>query len=105
MASLDTPKPFNYAKCVNLNQIMQTTIPIHAESRIPYPTYTDKAVYSRELERFFYSNHWCYVGLVCEIPNLGDFKRTAIGERSVVLTRAADGDICVVENRCAHRGV
>jgi salicylate 5-hydroxylase large subunit len=74
-------------------------------SRVPFWTYTDREIYQRELERFFYSGHWCYVGLEAEIPNLGDFKRTAIGERSVILTRAQDGEIHVVENVCAHRGM
>ncbi len=35
----------------------------------------------------------------------GDFKRTSIGERSVILARDTDGELRVVENRCAHRGV
>jgi salicylate 5-hydroxylase large subunit len=74
-------------------------------SRIPFWAYTDESLYKRELERFFYQKHWCYVGLEAEIPNPGDFKRTAIGERSVILTRAADGDVHVVENVCAHRGM
>jgi len=74
-------------------------------SRIPFWAYTDEDTYRRELERFFYSGHWCYVGLEAEIPNSGDFKRTVIGERSVIVTRAADGEIYVVENVCAHRGV
>jgi salicylate 5-hydroxylase large subunit len=39
------------------------------------------------------------------VPDPGDFKRTAIGERSVILTRALDGSLNVVENVCAHRGV
>jgi salicylate 5-hydroxylase large subunit len=73
--------------------------------RIPFVAYTDEALYRRELERFFYRGHWCYVGLEAEIPNPGDFKRTAIGERSVLMTRAADGTIHVVENVCAHRGM
>ena len=73
--------------------------------RIPFVAYTDEALYRRELERFFYRGHWCYVGLEAEIPNPGDFKRTAIGERSVLMTRAADGAIHVVENVCAHRGM
>jgi salicylate 5-hydroxylase large subunit len=38
--------------------------------------------YQEELSRFFYKNHWCYVGLEAEIPLPGDFKRTVIGERS-----------------------
>ena len=73
--------------------------------RIPFVAYTSEALYRRELERFFYQGHWCYVGLEAEVPNPGDFKRTAIGERSVILTRAADGGIHVVENVCAHRGM
>ena len=74
-------------------------------SRIPFWAYTDASIYKRELERFFYQKHWCYVGLEAEIPNPGDFKRTVIGERSVILTRAADGNVHVVENVCAHRGM
>jgi salicylate 5-hydroxylase large subunit len=74
-------------------------------SRIPFWAYTDDAVYRKELERFFYSGHWAYVGLEAEIPNVGDFKRTVVGERSVIVTRANDGEVAVVENVCAHRGV
>ena len=61
--------------------------------------------YQRELERFFYRSHWCYVGLEAEIPNAGDFKRTVVGERSVIMVRDTDGAINVVENVCAHRGM
>ena len=46
-----------------------------------------------------------YVGLEAEIPKPGDFKRTAVGERSVILLRDQDGQVRVVENVCAHRGV
>jgi salicylate 5-hydroxylase large subunit len=74
-------------------------------SRIPYRLYTDQAVYERELERLFYSGHWCYVGLAAEIPNPGDFKRSTIGGREVIMARDKRGAINVVENRCAHRGV
>ncbi|MBV9891124.1 MAG: aromatic ring-hydroxylating dioxygenase subunit alpha, partial [Rhizobacter sp.] len=49
--------------------------------------------------------HWCYVGLEAEVANPGDFKRTVVGERSVILVRALDGGIHVVENVCAHRGM
>jgi salicylate 5-hydroxylase large subunit len=74
-------------------------------SRVPYRVYTDRAVYERELERLFYHGHWCYVGLAAEIPNPGDFKRSAIGGRQVIMARDRHGKINVVENRCAHRGV
>lgn len=72
--------------------------------RIPFGVYTDAALHQREMERFFYRSHWCYVGLEAEIPRPGDFKRTAVGERSVILLRDNDGQVRVVENVCAHRG-
>ena len=74
-------------------------------SRIPFASYTSDALHRRELERFFYRGHWCYTGLEAEIPNPGDFKRTAIGERSVIMVRGGDGEVGVVENVCAHRGM
>jgi salicylate 5-hydroxylase large subunit len=74
-------------------------------SRTPGWVYTDPEVYREELERFFYQGHWCYVGLECEVPEPGDFKRSVVGERSVIMVRDGGGEIRVVENRCAHRGV
>ncbi|VWX55554.1 Salicylate 5-hydroxylase, large oxygenase component [Burkholderiales bacterium 8X] len=73
--------------------------------RIPFMAYLGESQHRKELERFFYKKHWCYVGLEAEIPNPGDFKRTAIGERSVILVRDMEGEIQVVENVCAHRGM
>lgn len=74
-------------------------------SRIPFAVYTDEELHKRELERFFYKNHWCYVGLEAEIPNVGDYKRTVVGERSVIMSRSGEDEISVVENVCAHRGM
>ena len=84
-------------------------IKIHWESegtsRIPFMAYTDPNQHKKELERFFYTKHWNDVGLEAEIPQAGDFKRTVVGERSVIMVRDADGQIGVVENVCAHRGM
>ena len=84
-------------------------------SREPGWVYTDEATYQQELATLFYGKHWCYVGLACEIPIGGDFKRSQIGERSVIMVRQRQtraqieagepAEIYVVENRCAHRGV
>ncbi len=74
-------------------------------SRVPYGVYSDDDLHRRELERLFYNKHWCYVGLEAEVPRPGDFKRTSIGERSVILVRDNAGALHVVENHCAHRGV
>jgi salicylate 5-hydroxylase large subunit len=78
---------------------------LHDPSRVPYRTYTDDALYRRELDRIFYGRHWSYVGLEVEVPAAGDFKTTFVGERSVIMVRGHDGAINVVENHCAHRGV
>lgn len=74
-------------------------------SRIPAKVYTDPAIYDRELKRIFYGPHWNYVGLEVEIPSPGCFKRTMIGERSVIMIRNRAGEINVLENRCAHRAM
>ena len=82
-------------------------------SQVPFWAYTDAQLYQRELEKIFYGDHWCYVGLEVEIPAVGDFKLSHIGERQVIMVRdrvapkdrATDSGIRVVENRCAHRGV
>jgi len=82
-------------------------------SRIPFWVYTDPSVHAKELSKIFYGAHWSYVGLLAEIPKLGDFKKTQIGEREVIMVRDhihpsqkdIDHGIRVVENRCAHRGV
>ncbi|WP_309683177.1 aromatic ring-hydroxylating dioxygenase subunit alpha [Polaromonas sp.] len=82
-------------------------------SRIPFWVYTDAQLYQCELEKIFYGAHWSYVGLETEIPNVGDYKLSHIGERQVLMVRdrvaprdrATDSGIRVVENRCAHRGV
>src|SRR5947208_5978543 len=79
--------------------------PAHASTRVPYAVYTSEEVYRREQERIFCGPVWAYVGLAAEIPNSGDFRRTTIGERPVIVVRDESGAINVVENRCAHRGV
>lgn len=79
--------------------------PAEGLSRIPDWLYTDQTIYQRELERIFQGRTWNYVGLEAEIPESGDFRRSHVGDRPVVVCRAADGSINVFENRCRHRGV
>jgi len=74
-------------------------------SRVPYWAYSDPGIYAREQERVFGGKSWAYVALEAEIPEPGDYKRTFIGEKPVIVTRDLQGGINVVENRCAHRGV
>lgn len=73
-------------------------------TRVPFQVYQDAEIYAQELEKIFYGASWNYVGLECEVPNAGDFRRNFIGEREVLMIRKDDGALSVVENRCAHRG-
>lgn len=73
--------------------------------RVPYWIYTDPDIYARELECIFRGPNWSYVGLECEIPETGDYKRTYIGEQSIILVRDSKGSVNGLINRCAHRGV
>ncbi|WP_067464384.1 aromatic ring-hydroxylating oxygenase subunit alpha [Actinomadura macra] len=79
--------------------------PSEDNSRIPNWVYSDPENYRRELDRIFYGPFWSFVGLACEIPKPGDYMRSVVGEKSVLVTRAADGEIGVVLNICSHRGL
>jgi salicylate 5-hydroxylase large subunit len=74
-------------------------------SRVPLFVYSDPAIYAREQERIFAGPCWGYVGLEAEVPARGDFKLTSLGERSVIVVRDGEGELRVLRNRCAHRGL
>ena len=74
-------------------------------SRVPNWVYTDTEIFAREQERIFEGPNWLYVCLEAEIPNPGDFTRGRLGTREVVAVRAADGQVHVLLNSCAHRGM
>jgi len=77
--------------------------PAEGLSRIPDWVYTDESIYQREVERIFHGRTWNYVALEAEIENPGDYIRSNVGPTPVVVARAEDGSISVMENRCAHR--
>ncbi len=74
-------------------------------SRIPYWVYSDPEVYALEQTRIFSGAYWDYVALEAEIPKPGDFVRSHRRRSPVVVVRDRLGDINVMLNRCAHRGV
>jgi len=82
--------------------------PTHAwrgdHTRIPAWIYSDPATYDREMSVFFAGPTWNFVGLDCEIPELGSYKRGFVGNRSVIVTRDMNNAVHVLENRCSHRG-
>lgn len=89
---------------IHTDALTERAWPTADASRIPLWVYSDIDNYRRELERIFYGPSWHFVGVDCEIPNPGDYKRSMIGERSVLMVRDKDGGINVLLNSCAHRG-
>jgi anthranilate 1,2-dioxygenase large subunit len=73
-------------------------------NRIPAWIYSDEALFEREMGKFFAGDTWNFVGLEAEIPEPGSYQRTFIGLKPVLMTRDANGQVHVLENRCAHRG-
>lgn len=87
--------------------------PIHFERRwpdhqrdirVPAWVYSDPAIFEREMAVFHGGDTWNFVGLECEVEAVGAFKRSWVGTRPVIMVRADDGSVSVLENRCAHRG-
>ncbi len=90
---------------VNTGSLAERKWPEGGPSRVPFWVYSDPAVYAREMDVIFAGASYNYVGLECEIPNSGDFRRSFIGDKPVIFLRDADGKVNVIVNRCAHRGV
>src|SRR3546814_8512804 len=56
--------------------------PKEGHTRIPNWVYTDPDVFRKEMDVFFGGKTWNYVGLDCEVPEPGCYKRNWIGDRS-----------------------
>ncbi|AJW40307.1 dioxygenase hydroxylase component [Rhodococcus sp. B7740] len=70
--------------------------------RVHGSLYTDPAIFAEEMTRIF-ATTWVCLGHDSEIPQPGDYIRRHLGRDEVVVTRAKDGEIHVLLNRCAHR--
>ncbi len=72
-------------------------------SRVRKSAYLDPELFAAEMVKIF-DHSWLYVGHASEIPDSGDYKTTKIAGRSVIVSRARDGRIHILQNRCRHRG-
>jgi anthranilate 1,2-dioxygenase large subunit/terephthalate 1,2-dioxygenase oxygenase component alpha subunit len=73
-------------------------------SQVPFRVYTDQDLYAREQECIFRGPTWNFLALECEIPNIGDYKTTYVGDAPVIVVRGQDGAVNALVNRCAHKG-
>jgi phenylpropionate dioxygenase-like ring-hydroxylating dioxygenase large terminal subunit len=71
--------------------------------RVHRSAYVDPAVFEDEMTRIF-GGTWVYLLHESEIPDPGSFRTLRVGLRPVIVTRAEDGAIHALLNRCSHRG-
>ena len=78
--------------------------PADGVARVPYRLFSDEEIYALEQQRIFKGPVWHYLCLEIEIPELGDYKTTHVGDTPVVVTRGEGGAVHAMVNRCAHKG-
>src|SRR5690606_10721057 len=66
--------------------------------------FIDDEIFELEMEHLF-ANTWVYVGHASQVPNVGDFYTTTIGDQPVIMVRHSDQTVRVLHNRCPHKGV
>lgn len=71
--------------------------------RVHGTAYTSSDVFDLEMEQLF-SRGWVYVAHESEVPEPGDYVTRRMGRQPVIVSRADDGVVHVLSNRCAHRG-
>jgi phenylpropionate dioxygenase-like ring-hydroxylating dioxygenase large terminal subunit len=64
----------------------------------------DPELYQLELRRIF-ARAWIAIAHVSEIPEPGDFVLRNIGLDQVIVTRTRTGEVSILLNVCAHRGM
>lgn len=78
--------------------------PLIQQDRVHGSLYTDPEIFARELRRIWFAT-WVFIGHESEVPQPNDYVRKQFATQDAVLTRDRDGQIHLLLNRCAHRGL
>jgi benzoate/toluate 1,2-dioxygenase alpha subunit len=84
----------------NAPQALQALV---REDCVHRDVYVAPEIFELEMQRLW-RTAWIFVGHDSQIPNPGDFFTTQLGLKPIILMRDADGEVRVLENRCAHKG-
>mgnify|MGYP001317103409 CR=1 FL=1 len=66
--------------------------------------YKDQEIFDQEMEKIF-GKCWLLLGHESQIPEVGDFITSRMGNDSVLVTRHRDDSVKVMLNQCRHRGI
>lgn len=75
-----------------------------AAGTIQARAYVDEDIYQLELENIF-KRSWLFLAHETQIPEVGNFLTTYMGEDPVVVVRQKDGGVKAFLNQCRHRGM
>jgi phenylpropionate dioxygenase-like ring-hydroxylating dioxygenase large terminal subunit len=76
--------------------------PLDEARTMPPHTYTDPALYDREVENLF-RRQWLCAGRVDQVPNAGDYQTLDLLGESLVVVRGKDDVVRVISRVCRHR--
>ncbi|MBD0023211.1 Rieske 2Fe-2S domain-containing protein [Gordonia pseudamarae] len=66
--------------------------------------YTNPEIFAEELRKIWFTT-WVFVGHESEVPQPFDYVRKKLATQDVVMTRDKSGEVHLLINRCAHRGL
>jgi phenylpropionate dioxygenase-like ring-hydroxylating dioxygenase large terminal subunit len=72
--------------------------------RVSRRLYVDAEIFELEMQRIF-GRAWLYLAHESQVPKEGDYVTAWMGRQPVIVVRHKDGQVHVLHNRCAHRGV
>src|SRR5262245_39027920 len=78
--------------------------PADGITRVTLQVCSGPAVCACEQDLIFRGPAWHYLGLEAEIPAVGDYLATRIGDTPLIVVRKPDGSINALVNRCVHKG-
>src|SRR5205814_4315006 len=71
---------------------------------LPSPPLSTLFAYTTLFRSRVFGRAWLILGHDSQIAAPGDYFTTRMGREPVIVARQADGSICVLINRCMHRG-
>lgn len=72
--------------------------------RVHSSLYTDPRIFQEELRKIWFRT-WVFIGHESEVPEPNDYVRKQFATQDVVMTRDREGELHILLNRCAHRGL